>query len=189
MSKFKVGDKVICVNDKGWTKGYVVNGGIYTVVDKHYELCLPNQVSITCVNGPFSKDFFKFQKVEEQVKQIKPEDEITITTTYGELARIYAILGNANGADYGKSLWKIASEAFNDSWEETRNKKFWEFDKTNKLKEQDVLDYRLYQKEWEKLLFNQKSEKDLKIEELEKTIAEAQKQLQELKLIRILENI
>jgi hypothetical protein len=26
MSKFKVGDKVICVNDKGWTKGYVVNG-------------------------------------------------------------------------------------------------------------------------------------------------------------------
>lgn len=35
--KFKVGDKVICVNDEGWIKGYVVNGGIYTIIDNHYE--------------------------------------------------------------------------------------------------------------------------------------------------------
>lgn len=47
---------------------------------------------------------------KEKKMNIKPEDEVTIATTYGELARAYAVLGKVNGKDYGSALWsKIAT--------------------------------------------------------------------------------
>lgn len=186
MSKFKVGDKVEVIKSHYG----VIQGEIYKIVgqckdtnlwrdDERMEIEFGSALFEWCERAGCFK---LYKEDKEQMKQIKPEDEVTITTTYGELARAYAVLGNVNGADYGESLYNIAAEAFGDSYDQTGNSKFWEFGlgKMSK-KKKDITDYNAYQKEWEKLIFNQKSEKDLKIEELEKTIAEAQKQLQELK--------
>jgi len=65
-----------------------------------------------------SDEYKFFEEVvseESSPKIIKPEDEITITTTYGDLARAYYAVGRINGKDYDKNIFDIACEVFKDN--------------------------------------------------------------------------
>ncbi len=118
---------------------------------------------------------------EENRKMISPEDEVTITTTYGELAKVYAVLSGTNGESRGKDLWDLCSELLCDSYAVTRNKKYWSFG-LHKKTPAELLNYTEYQDAWEKHLFQPKeTEQQRKIRELEETIKKAQEQIQSLK--------
>jgi hypothetical protein len=110
-------------------------------------------------------------------KNVLPTDSITITTTYGELAKAYAVIGRMNGEDFGENLFSTISKLMDegdkvldsnirpDSWKDLGN-------------------YYSYQKQWLEAIFpayKQKTEAQLKLEELQKTIEDAQRQIEQLK--------
>ena len=113
-------------------------------------------------------------------KNVLPTDSITITTTYGELAKVYAVVGRMNGEDFGESLFYIISNLMDeddkaldsnirpDSWKDLGN-------------------YYSYQKQWLEAIFpacKQKTEAQLKLEELQRTIEDAQRQIEQLKQMK-----
>lgn len=69
-----------------------------------------------CVIGMDELQYFKLkeEKTMQQPKHIRPDDEVTITTTYGELARAYAVLGKVGGRPYGADLWSIIGDIIDD---------------------------------------------------------------------------
>ena len=80
-------------------------------------------------------------------KNIKPEDEVTITVTYRELATVYAIYGSVNGAGNSYLFKKLENML-------DYNRKVYDKVVGNKTREQ-ILNYNQYQKEFEALLFPQ----------------------------------
>lgn len=63
-----------------------------------------------------SKDELKYFKLKEeetmqQPKHIRPEDEVTITTTYGELAKVLMLLSRSNGK-CGYDLYRLIKDIF-----------------------------------------------------------------------------
>lgn len=113
-------------------------------------------------------------------KCIKPEDEVTITTTYGELAKVYIILGNVNGKSYGDDLWDIAKRLLDDPDQRKYNQCI-QFDIELGSKIVPFIDYNSWQQSWIEYLFPQETEQEKKIHELEETIAQITKRIEELK--------
>lgn len=124
-----------------------------------------NRVWNNCgfINGllMIASDELKYFKLkEEDVMPIKPEDEVTITTTYRELARLYVILGKANGNTNGRLFVKLKSLLDIGG------------DKYNKLirpmtSARDILNYGEYQSKWEGMLFGeQETQQQIQIREL-----------------------
>lgn len=116
-------------------------------------------------------------------KRIKPEDEVTITTTYGDLALIYALLGPTNGKTFGKEHpWSIAKNLLGDIYQN----KYEEFFMSGDVDRYDKygikhINYVSWQDKWINHLFQQETEQEKKIRELEETISKATKQIEELK--------
>lgn len=106
-------------------------------------------------------DEMKYFKLnEENVMPIKPEDEVTITTTYRELARLYVIMGKCNGDTNGELFVKLKSLLDIGG------------DKYDKLirpmsSARDILNYNEYQSKWEGMLFGeQETQQQIQIREL-----------------------
>lgn len=114
-----------------------------------------------------------FKLKEEPMQNIKPEDEVTITTTYGELARVYAVLGNVNGLGYGEHLWHQLVEIL-DPEEKVYN------GLVCSKKEEELMDYASYQKEWLNALFPQETDQQKQIRELREQAKELLKKAKQL---------
>ena len=112
-------------------------------------------------------------KVSEKPKTITPETEVTVTTTYGELARAYYVMGNVNGKVHGELLWSIIGNLLGDS---SRSIYF-----ANEPKDQSI-DYRSVQEKWESLFFKSKEqqEKEMVINEKRALIAKLENEIKEL---------
>jgi hypothetical protein len=118
---------------------------------------------------------------KEKTMSIRPEDEVTITTTYGELARAYAVLGAVNGSSYpnkeGYSYWGQLKKLLDPN--QVTHDSFFFFGGNKK---KDILDYMNYQAEWVNLLFPQepietKQQKQIRElrEQAEELLAKAKK--------------
>lgn len=90
---------------------------------------------------------------------INTEDEVTITTTYRELARVYAILGKVNNAAFS-SLFKQVAALLDPDY-----KKYAKF--VSPIDKSNILNYHSYQFSWEELLFGeQETQHQIQIREL-----------------------
>lgn len=125
-----------------------------------------------------AKEFPFFELVEEnemgheEPKIITPETEVTITTTYGELARVYYVMGAANGATH-KILWGKVADLLGDS----DHSIYW----GNKPKH-SFINYFTVQEKWESLFFKSKEqqEKELAIKQKRDMIAQLEKEIEQL---------
>ena len=126
-------------------------------------------------------EYHLFALVEEnemdakEPKTITPETEVTITTTYGELAKAYYVMGMASGKTRGKLLWATAGDLLGDS-----NRSIYRENPSGQ--ERIVIQYRSVQEEWESLFFKSKEqqEKEIAIEQRRKMIAQLEKEIGEL---------
>ena len=115
-----------------------------------------------------------FELVEDKPKPIRPEDEVTITTTYGDLARAYALLGRAKGKTFGdESLFSKIAVLIDPYGEK--------YDNFNFPDDAYMLDYYSYQQKWLDTLFPQKTEQEVAIEEKQKEIDRLEKEIKELR--------
>lgn len=105
------------------------------------------------------------------MKSVKPEDKVTIETTYGDLAAAYHALSHQNG-HYGYPLWRI----IRDEIDLNRNEEVERIYNSG-----PSIDYQYVEKQFLELLFPQESEESKRIRELEETILKAQQQIAELK--------
>ena len=105
---------------------------------------------------------------------MKPTDKITVEITLAELAKIYAVMGRANGETVDKLFWR-ARELFGDIVIDPRMR-----DKIEEIISGGIIDYYRIEKEWIDTLFKQETEQQRRIRELKETIAKAQQQLEEL---------
>lgn len=114
---------------------------------------------------------------EEISKEITPETEVTITTTYGELARVYCVIGRVNGITPNKNLFAIAGNLLGDE-DRSAYRKIHSI--TNTLP--NLINYNSIQKEWESLFFKSKEqqEKEMAIKEKRAVIAKLEKEIKEL---------
>lgn len=105
--------------------------------------------------------------------------EVTITTTYGELARAYAVLGKVNGYDLGDCLWLTVEASIRQvsaGCSEAYTESIWP------KSDIEVIPYRRYQQEWLEALFGEQvSEKQKQIKELEAKAEELLEKVRELK--------
>ena len=114
MSKFKVGDKVRCVEaDQGQ---WIEDGEIYTVKEcKYWEY-----VQLEEIAERHSYHESRFELVSEKTKpnyrEMKPTDLVTISiggneseVPLGDLVHVTALLGVTNGW-YGTRLWKVLTK-------------------------------------------------------------------------------
>lgn len=108
----------------------------------------------------------------------KPEDEITITTTYGALAEVYAVMGKSNGDPGEGDLWSIAEKILDP------NRRVY-----NELSPEltGSIDYESIQEEWLEALFptevgcpKQKQLQEV-ISNLEEQLREAKNTLKSIK--------
>lgn len=101
------------------------------------------------VDGSNVIDEHEMKLFKEKTMSIKPEDEVTITTTYGELARAYAVLGKVNGKTIGKEvLWCTIRKLLEDPFQEIYNKEI-----TLDRSIEDLADYAAIQEDWLNSLF------------------------------------
>lgn len=104
---------------------------------------------------------------------MKKEDKITVEITLAELAQIYAVMGKVNGSTYctlygkGKNLLDPDRKALDQV--------------THGKSKADFLNFSSYENQFFDLIFNKKTEAQLKIEELQATIEKAQQQIEQLK--------
>lgn len=164
---YKVGDKFEAISD-----GYAYKVGTIVTLDKDDGTDVPyfrdceGDVLPMCLSrlAPLKK------------APIKPEDEVTITTTYGELAKAYAILGEANGSDFGNSIWRIARGLLD------YNQEVYDHNPPTLT---DLIDYSCFQDEWLAALFPKEDPKTNQLNEvistLEKELIKAKNQLKEIK--------
>ena len=57
---FKVGDKVVCLCNRAYARGYLFEGSVYTVVEKCWTNCQGWEVSLEDVNN-FPSDFITLE--------------------------------------------------------------------------------------------------------------------------------
>lgn len=170
---YKVGDKFLVIRDQG--------------IDGFRE---GDVVTLNLDDGSHSPRFWSktegrgwYMLLEEDVKEINkpsPEDKITVTITYGELAKIYAYMGCTNGRMEYNTLWHKAKELL-DPTKKIRAEAYSMIRDTISF---DVFDYRSIEEEWLSLLFPREpalTEQQKKVIELEETILKAKQQIEELK--------
>lgn len=123
-------------------------------------------------------EYHLFELVDEdsmenkEPKVITPETEVTITTTYGELARAYFVMGSVTGRRGEATLWKAIGNLLGD-------KSRSNYTKFNPVADLMVIDYAKYQEDWEALFFKSKEqqEKELVINHKLKLIEELKKEI------------
>lgn len=143
-------------------------GEVFTVLEVQEERVKIKEDSIC---------YLRFEDIEHYA--IQPEDQVTITTTYGELAKVYAILGRVRSVDCisnQHSLWNISRNLLDPN--SFKRNGFPQY--KTMLDDSQVLGYSSYQKEWLEHLFEE-SRVQREIRELEETITKAQEQLKTLK--------
>ena len=117
-------------------------------------------------------EYHLFELVNEEPKVITPETEVTITTTYGELARAYFVMGSVTGRRGEATLWKAIGNLLGD-------KSRSNYTKFNPVADLMVIDYAKYQEDWEALFFKSKEqqEKELAIKQKREMIEELKKEI------------
>jgi hypothetical protein len=106
---------------------------------------------------------------------MKPTDKITVEITLGELARIYAVMGNVTAAA-DCTLWDKAMELLDPEGEVYDAI----IDARDDGRTTRTLHYHTYREEWLNALFKQETEQEKRIRELKETITKAQQQIKEL---------
>ena len=152
---------------------YISNYMLYTLtnVTKQQKATQDNQSTT-------SEQESKEQPMKEHnftPKNIKPEDEVTITTTYRELATVYAIYGSVNGAGNSYLFKKLENML-------DYNRKVYDKVIGNKTKEQ-ILNYNQYQKEFETLLFSQEPVETDQQKQIRELREQAEAMLQQVKAL------
>lgn len=179
-NKFKVGDRVYCVDDSGYTEFYVVEGAIYTVVDKWWDECESDEVSIRDVTE-YPNDFklYKEEPVNQFDMKIQPwfirvnnEQEFNLVQEW--LKENFGTCCNFKWYPLMKGLSNTKNEGkiFN-------NRVMWCDDKSLNQNSYEIkLNFKtiIDSVEWPVV----ESEKDRKIRELKETIEAAAKQIKEL---------
>lgn len=188
IDKVEVGKKYRLINKEGWlTYGDnsqyntgLIKRGVFdsdgcVVIDKVHH------VNYGFVGGNVvisAKEFPFFELVEENTKSeepkiITPETEVTITTTYGELAKVYYVMGNVIDKKCSRMLWATVADILGDS-----NRSIYRENVPNN----PMIDYRPVQKEWESLFFKSKEqqEKEVVIKQKRDMIAKLEKEIKEL---------
>ena len=125
-------------------------------------------------------EYYLFELVEEneiqskEPKIITPETEVTITTTYGELAMAYCVVGRVTREARSKPLWAIIGDILGDS-----DNLIYAMNRPDF----PTINYVSVQKQWESLFFKskQEQEKELAIKEKLAMIAKLEKEIEELK--------
>lgn len=138
---------------------------------------IPNHMLYTLTN--LTKQRNKDQQMKEQnvqQKNIKPEDEVTITVTYRDLAKMYAFLGSAN-CIYSDHQLYYRLECILDPAGKVRNEVIYK-----KVPYYDRLNYDKYQEEFEAALFPEpvETEQQKQIRELREQAEALQEQSKEL---------
>ena len=104
---------------------------------------------------------------------MKREDKITVEITLAELATIYIVMGEVTGTG-GNDLWNLACDTLD----------------PNQVKRdsliagktaQEIFNLHQYEDSVFSLIFSEKTETQLKLEELQRTIEDAQRQIEQLK--------
>lgn len=158
--KFKVGDEVVLARGNSRGKGVVIstNNPIGTL-------------SVKWDDGMPPSFMMAGNTLEYAIKS--PEDLVTITTTYGELAKAYAVFGTTNGHPYGESLFGIARGIL-DPEQKIYDQFFYVEDEPEQRE-----DYVSYQEDWLKVLFKEYSNNKEK-QEIINQIETLQTRLKEL---------
>lgn len=109
----------------------------------------------------------------KEQKIITPETEVTITTTYGELARVYYVMGKVAGKDRGRNLWWAVADLLGDS----KHAIYF----ANEPNNPDIY-YGPVQEKWESLFFKSKEQqqKELAIKQKRDMIVQLEKEIKEL---------
>ncbi len=176
MQEFNIGDKVVCVckDEDNWYKF----GSEFTIRSAPFIDTQDNTVCYHVKEQPNNGVWIQgsqFKLTKEEPKRMKPTDKITVEITLAELAKIYAVMGKANGETYC-SLYRVAKDKLDPLGKRT--------DFMEDIKGAAVLDYYNYESEFLKLMFPQppkKSKEQIKIEELQSTIDKAARELKELR--------
>lgn len=170
-NQYKPNDKVRIVKASMPSYWYSKNiGEVFTVLEV---LDMEGRVKIK--EDPIC--YLRLEDIEHY--DIQPEEQVTITTTYGELAKVYAILGRVRSVDCisnPHSLWNISMNLLDPN--AVKRNSFPQY--KSMLDDSQVLGYSSYQKEWLEHLFEE-SRVQREIRELEETITKAQEQLKTLK--------
>ena len=135
------------------------------------------RVGLDCVISPDEYRWFELVNEDnmenEEQKVITPETEVTITTTYGELARAYFVMGAVTGRR--ATLWKTVGDLLGDNSRSI----YTEFNPVTNIM---IIDYEVHQEDWEALFFKPKEqqEKELAIKQKREMIAELEKEIMRL---------
>ena len=166
---FEIGDKVSGVRNGSciWygTVSYLNGNGIECwEQDFRVYIYIPNYMFYTLTN--LTKQQNKDRQMKEQnvqPKNIKPEDEVTITVTYRDLAKMYALLGSVS-CTYNDHRLYYKLEKMLDPSGDIRDSVV-----VNNISYENRLKYKEYQEEFESALFPEPVE------------TEQQKQIRELR--------
>ena len=143
--------------------------------DKVY---IPNYMFYTLTNLTEQQNKDRQMKEQNvQPKNIKPEDEVTITVTYRDLAKMYALLGSVS-CTYGDHRLYYRLEKMLDPSGYIRDSVV-----VNNVSYENRLKYEGYQKEFESALFPQEpaeTEQQKQIRELREQAEALQEQSKEL---------
>lgn len=184
IDKVEVGKKYRLINKEGYVSHPLLgNYNRQLIADKDIfdeNICVViSRVNRGCgisngVEVISTNEYHLFELVEENVmnskepKVITPETEVTITTTYGELARAYYVMGKANGKIHGNSLWTDISNLLGD----TNRTIYWKNEP-----EHPTINYHLIQEEWESQIFRTK---EIAIKQKRKMIAQLEEEIKQL---------
>lgn len=190
LTKLEAGKTYRCIDLEGYLNSHHCNeeiwyqhsvNGCYTIdALDHAFRGYNGLIEDTIVINTDAMKFFELVEGDINVNNnnITPETEVTITTTYGDLAAVYYVMGKSNGREYGASLWDIAKGLLDLDQVIYNN--------NHDMIKHGIIKYVDIQKEWEDLLFKP-SEKDLKkkeqqdkIDKLKKELAEAVKELENI---------
>ena len=166
---FEIGDVVTMkMSNTSLYKGTVIDSGgesITICLEGNTQLDIPFELFNTLTNITKQQNNKEQQMKEHNItpKNIKPEDEVTITVTYRDLAKMYALLGSVS-CTYSDHRLFYRLEKMLDTSGNIRDKVV-----VDNVPYENRLNYKEYQEEFEALLFPEPIE------------TEQQKQIRELR--------
>lgn len=184
MSKFKVGDKVCCVDDSGYhNTDYLVKGSIYTIVDAYWFECKSGEVSIRDTTA-YPEDFKLYKEEPMNQSDMKTQPWFIRVTNEQEFNLVQEWLKKNFGKVYENSF--VGEPMFLTNISALRgmcHDVFWssDMDYTQSLRLVPNEIKVNFKTTIDSVVFpTVESEKDKKIRELKETIEAAAKQIKEL---------
>lgn len=121
LTKLEVGKTYVFKDGEAkedWLSGYSANKQLHdSLYNNGFTLeyvykDIQGEIGQRIVIGSDELKYFKLkEETMQQPKHIRPEDEVTITTTYGELAKVLILLAKANGKHRG-NLFDVLRNLF-----------------------------------------------------------------------------